>query len=287
MDDLRIGVPGGEINVWHRHAPAGEPTTVLIHGLSGTSRWWSRVIEHLPGDMGVIAVDVRGRGASSDAPPPFGLDDLADDVALALDQIGLSTARVAGYSMGAWIAAVFARRHADRVDRAILVDGGFPIPADPEAKAEEIIEAVAGPSLARVNRTFPDRESFFSYWKAHPALERHWDDGMRPLLGYELIESDGGFRVRISPEALRVNARAITVDPDTRDAGAHVKIPTLLIVVERGTSDQPGGMIPLETAEEAAAGMPNLSMEYLPDLNHYTLVLGKGAAAVATAITSS
>lgn len=287
MEDFRIGVTGGEVNVWRRPAAPGGPTAVLIHGLSGTSRWWSRVIQHLPEGMGLVVLDLRGRGASHDAPPPFDLPNLADDVALVLDQSGVSQAIVAGYSMGAWIAALFAQRHPDRVRRAVLIDGGFPIPRNPEADAAEIIEAVVGPSLVRVGRQFPDREAFFTHWKNHPALEKHWDDGMRPLLGYELVESNGGYTVRINPEALRVNARQITVDPDTNDAGLGVEVRSHLIVVERGTSDQLGGMIPLETAEQAAASMPNLTMEYLPDVNHYTLVLGRGAPAVAATIAAS
>lgn len=286
MEDHPISVAGGEINVWQRPGPPDGSNIVLIHGLSGTSRWWARVIDHLPPNIGLVVLDVRGRGASHEAPPPFSLEDLADDIALALEQLGVSRASIAGYSMGGWIAAVFAQRHADLASRVVLVDGGFGIPSDPGADPDDVIEAVAGPSLARVDRLFPDREAFFAYWKAHPALERHWDDGMKPLLEYELVESGGGFRVRINPEALRVNARAITVDPETKDAGLGVEVPTHLIVVERGTSDQPGGMIPLRTAEDAAASTPNLSMEFLPGVNHYTLILGKGAAAVASAIAS-
>ena len=43
-------------------------------------------------------------------------------------------------------------------------------------------------------------------------------------------------------------------------------------------------MIPRSTAEDAAAANPNLTMEYLEGLNHYTLMLGAGADAVASAV---
>jgi hypothetical protein len=61
-------------------------------------------------------------------------------------------------------------------------------------------------------------------------------------------------------------------------------VPTELIVVERGTLDQPGGMIPLETAQAAAGANPQLKITFVADVNHYTLVLGKGAPVVAAAI---
>jgi pimeloyl-ACP methyl ester carboxylesterase len=65
-----------------------KPTAVLIHGLTGNSRWWTSVIDHLPADLGIIAVDVRGRGGSVDAPPPFDLVTIADDIVDCQDEFG-------------------------------------------------------------------------------------------------------------------------------------------------------------------------------------------------------
>ena len=287
MDDVSIPVDGGSVNVWNRPASEGARTVVLVHGLSGTSRWWTRVIDHLPGDLGIVSLDVRGRGNSHNAPPPFDLVTVADDIARTLDQLRIDQAVVAGYSMGGWVAALFAEGHPERVARALMIDGGFPIPNPPDVEPDDIIQAVVGPSLARLEIDFADEESFFDYWKAHPALANHWDDGMRSALEFELTQADGGHRVRVNPDAIKVNAREITVDPVTRTAGERVTVPAHLIVVERGTADQPGGMIPLRTAETAAKAMPNLTMEYLPGVNHYTVVLGAGAPAVASAIGAS
>lgn len=284
MKDVTVGVPGGSINVWARPAAESAPTAVLIHGLTGTSRWWTKVIESLPPHLGIIALDVRGRGASSEAPPPYQMAELADDIPRCLDHFSIDEAVVAGYSMGGWIAAVFARRHPHRVQRLVLVDGGLAIPSDPSLDPDDVIDTIVGPSLSRLNVIFGDEEAFYDYWKAHPALERHWDDSMRPALRYELRETGGGYSVVANPEAIREAGRQITVDPDTRDAGASVAVPTHLIVVERGTADQEGGMTPLRAAERAAAANPHLSIEYLEGLNHYTLVLGDGAPAVAAAV---
>ncbi|HEU4319078.1 MAG TPA: alpha/beta hydrolase [Acidimicrobiia bacterium] len=286
MQDIRIPVPGGDINVWQRPAKPGQPTAVLVHGLTGTSRWWTRVVDHLPSGMGVAALDVRGRGASSETPPPYDAASIAEDMARTMDRLGLDTAIVVGYSMGGWIVSVFDERYPKRADRLLLVDGGLALPPHPSGDPDQAIEAVVGPSLARLDTTFSSREAFYDYWKAHPALERYWDDSMRDALDFELVESSDGFVVRANSEAIRTSAREITVDPATNEAGTRVTSPSLLIVVERGTADQPGGMMPLATAEAAAAANPNLEMLYLEDLNHYTLVLGEGASRVAAAIAS-
>lgn len=284
MRDARVEIPGGSINVWARPAADGSSTAVLIHGLTGTSRWWAKVVEKLPEGLGVIALDVRGRGASAHAPPPYDMAGLAEDIVRCMEHFSIDSAVVAGYSMGAWIVAVLAERHPERVERLVLIDGGLALPNDPALDPDDIITAVVGPSLARLNLVFDDQEAFFDYWKAHPALERHWDDSMRPALGYELARTRDGYSVVASPEAITEAARQITVDPETRNAAATVGVPSHLIVVERGTADQEGGMIPLATARAAVATNPNMTMEYLVGLNHYTLILGSGAPAVASAV---
>lgn len=284
MEDVTVPVPGGSINVWHRRASGTAGTAVLVHGLSGNSRWWTSVIEHLSDDLGVIALDVRGRAGSVEAPPPFDLTTISDDVARSLDHFDVPRAVVAGYSMGGWVAAIFGATHADRVERIVLIDGGLPLPMDSDTDPESFIDAMVGPSLRRLEIDFDSEESYFELWKSHPALEKHWDDAMRPALGHELAPESGGFAVRSNAEAIEVGAREITVGAEANAAASRLSVATHLIVVERGTTDQPGGMIPLQTAEDAATANPELTMEYLPGLNHYTLVLGSGAAPVAAAI---
>ncbi|HEY6634590.1 MAG TPA: alpha/beta hydrolase [Acidimicrobiia bacterium] len=287
MEDVSIEVPGGAISVWHRPARGEGTTAVLIHGLTGNSRWWTRVIDLLPEELGLIVLDVRGRGASLAAPAPYDMATIADDIVLALDHLGVERAVIVGYSMGAWIAAIFDSRHPQRVERLVLVDGGLPLPGDPGADADEVIETMVGPALARLGRVFASEEDFFDYWRAHPAMQHHWEEAMRPALGFELVAAPEGFVVGINPEAVRESAREITVDPATNGAGAGVTANTHLIVVGRGTADQPGGMVPREVAEAIASDIPHMSIEYLPGINHYTLVLGAGAPKVAAAITAS
>ncbi|HJS72481.1 MAG TPA: alpha/beta hydrolase [Acidimicrobiia bacterium] len=286
MDDVKVDAPGGRFVVWHRPARGTSPTAVLVHGLSGNSRWWSRVIDDLPGDIGVVALDVRGRGLSIDAPPPYDLTTISDDIGRALDRLGLPTAIVAGYSMGGWVAALFGHREPDRVDRLVLVDGGIPLPVERGMEPEEIIDALVGPSLARFEMEFVSRQAFIDYWKSHPAFREHWDDAMEPALAHELVVENGMLRVRANPEAISVGAREITVGAAPNEAAKRLEVPTHLMVAERGTADQLPGMIPLEIAEDAAKANPNITIQYLAGVNHYTVVLGNGCGPVASAIAT-
>jgi hypothetical protein len=59
----------------------------------------------------------------------------------------------------------------------------------------------------------------------------------------------------------------------------------VLLVAPRGLQDNPQPMQPLALAEAWAAAAPEQrGVVLVPDTNHYTIVLGPGAGAVAQAI---
>lgn len=98
-------------------AGEGEPV-VLIHGVGLRLEAWSPQIESLSETHRVIAVDLPGHGVSSPIGPGSGLADFVDWFVVALDDLGLHSANVAGHSMGALIAggcAVIAPEHVQRV----------------------------------------------------------------------------------------------------------------------------------------------------------------------------
>jgi pimeloyl-ACP methyl ester carboxylesterase len=72
----------------------------------------------------VIALDDRGHGASTKFydPADYHTDLMAGDVVTLLDHLGIATADIMGYSMGARIAAFCAVLHPDRV-RSIILGG--------------------------------------------------------------------------------------------------------------------------------------------------------------------
>lgn len=256
---------------------------VLIHGLTGTSRWWVPVISHLPDDRGLIALDARGRGQSWQAPEPHDLAALADDVILSMDHLGIDEAVIAGYSMGAWIAALAAIRHPGRVSRLVLVDGGLATERDPDLDTEEALSRTVGPSLARLDMEFKDRSAYFEWWQRHPSLSGRWRPELERVFAYDLHEVNGSWRVRANRDAIIVAGRGF-VDDEIRNVAREVEVPAQLLVVDHGMLDQPGGFVPLDTARDAAAGNPHIEVSLHRGLNHFTLMLGDGAPAVARAV---
>lgn len=282
--DLAVPVDGGDFNVWYREAKANSPTVVLIHGLIGNSRWWTPVISHLPADLGLIALDVRGRGASWEAPGPYHLKTIADDVVLCLDRLGIESGTVVGYSMGAWVANLIGKHHPDRADRLVLVDGGFPIEFDEGLDAEEILDQIVGPSLQRISMEFDSVNEYFSFFSQHPALAGRWNPTLETFLSYDVHQVDNKWTARANREAIIQAGYDFTLDPDTVSAWREVESSTTLLVVDHDMTDQPGGFIRLEIAQEAAAANRKIQWRLLEGLNHYTLMFGDGASLVAEAI---
>ncbi|MGI9111587.1 MAG: alpha/beta fold hydrolase [Gaiellaceae bacterium] len=91
---------------------------LLLTGL-GYAIWsWQRQIPALSERFRVIAVDNRGTGRSPKPPGPYSIEQMADDAAEALEG---RRARVAGFSMGGYIAQTLALRHPKLVAKLVLV----------------------------------------------------------------------------------------------------------------------------------------------------------------------
>ena len=105
------------------HALGDGPPLVLIHGLAGSTRWWSRNIEPLARHFRVIALDLIGFGESRGG--AFVLAKAADVVCQVLDRLQIPRAHVIGHSMGGTIAFDLALRRPERIDRLVLVDAAI------------------------------------------------------------------------------------------------------------------------------------------------------------------
>jgi pimeloyl-ACP methyl ester carboxylesterase len=111
---------------WVEAGEGGTPL-VLLHGLSGSSRWWQRNIPALCAGRRVLVPDLIGFGHSRAEAPLPGLVQVA---ALLADWLGEQCpggAHLVGHSMGGQLAIHLAARWPGRVRRLVLVDAvGIP-----------------------------------------------------------------------------------------------------------------------------------------------------------------
>ena len=106
-----------------RELGSGEGTPLLlIHGLAGSSlSEWYQVAPMLASGRRVIMIDHRGHGLSARAEVRYEIEDVADEVAAVLDQLGVGVVDVVGYSMGGVIAQSLVARNPGRVRRLVLM----------------------------------------------------------------------------------------------------------------------------------------------------------------------
>jgi pimeloyl-ACP methyl ester carboxylesterase len=102
----------------------GEPI-VLVCGCGQPALAWHVGIVPALTQAGfqVVTFDNRGIAPSSSPPAPYSVDEMVADTLGLLDHLGFGTTRVrvAGHSMGGWIAETLAARHPDRVLAAALM----------------------------------------------------------------------------------------------------------------------------------------------------------------------
>jgi len=98
---------------------------VCCPGWGLTLDTWSYLPRLLPGEVRLIAVDLRGHGGSSPVPPGGNLDLLARDIARLLEALEITDAVLVGHSFGGIVLQAFAVAHpdvmAERVRGLLLV----------------------------------------------------------------------------------------------------------------------------------------------------------------------
>ncbi len=284
-----VAVAGGPLRVarWG----TGPRIVIALHGLTASSMSFRPVARHLDSDTTLVAPDLRGRGRSGRLPGPFGLGRHAEDVVAVLDHLGARRVIAVGESMGAFIAVVLAGHHPTRVDRLVLVDGGLPAPmsAPVGVKPEVLVNATMGPALDRLRRTFPSRDAYFEFWRAHPALTDGWNEDFEAYLDYDIAESSPpALRSSVSEEAVRGDALDLWERPELLpDALAGLRCPVMLLRASRGMFDEPQPGIPEGTVDHWRGVVHQLEDELVDDTNHYTICLGdRGVRRIAAHLTA-
>ena len=116
----------------HSYGDPGAPPLVCVHGVTGHGERFRRLAEERLTGRHVIAVDLRGHGRSG-YEPPWNLETHVADL---LETFGERTAWL-GFSFGGRIVAELAHRHAEVVERLILLDPALQLPPGDALEAAE------------------------------------------------------------------------------------------------------------------------------------------------------
>ncbi|WP_073501065.1 alpha/beta hydrolase [Actinacidiphila paucisporea] len=283
--DVGVEVRGGTLAVRRWPGAPGGGTVLAVHGIASNGLSWTAVAEALDG-VEVIAPDLRGRGHSGDVKGRSSMAAHADDLLAVLDRFGADRAVLAGHSMGGFAGCVAARRDPHRYRALVLVDGGlgFPVPGDMDI--DQVLHAVIGPAMAKLDMEFADRAAYHAFWAAHPAFAELTGEAVRTYLDRDLVGEEPRLRSACRPAAIREDAEDELRNPAVFAAIHELRVPARLLWAERGLRDEPTGLYPPAVIESAA--LTTASLHFVPGVNHYSILLGRrGASVVASHIRAA
>jgi lipase len=280
----RVPVDGGELAVarWGD----GGPVVLAAHGITASHLSWAVVAELIANELTLIAPDLRGRGDSGQLPGPYGMAQHARDLLAVVDHAGASEVVVAGHSMGGFVATTFATMFPERTAGVVLADGGPAIVApQPEGTdIDVVLQAVIGPALDRLRRTFASREEHRAFWRAHPAFAGTGADLERldAYADHDLHGPDGALRSKVSIDAVRADGRDTLINDDIRHAVGQIDAPAVLLLAERGMLNEETPLLSTDAVSALRTRRGPLETIRVPGTNHYTLTMSApGARAIA------
>lgn len=155
----------------------GQPL-VLLHGaFSAIGTSFDALLPALATTRQVIAFELQGHGRTADIDRPLSLEQLADDIAAAIQQLGLKQADIFGYSLGAGVALHVAIRHPEVVRKLVLASvtynmSGFH-PGLMEGMENMTADAMVGsPWHAEYLRIAPHPEAFDALFAKKAQMDR-------------------------------------------------------------------------------------------------------------------
>jgi len=243
----RITVRGIELAYVERGA--GTPL-LLVHGYPLDHSMWNAQIDTLADREGcrVIAPDLRGFGQSEASRGVVTMEDMADDLAALLDELGIDEPIVfCGLSMGGYVAFQFALKYAQRLAGLILCDtravADTPqLAAARRATAEEVLEEGSANLVAAMM----------------PKLFAELSASGSP----QMVESLGRVMLENNPQGTAAAALGMAQRPDVTASLCKIDCPALVIV---GSQDA------ISTAAEMrsiADGIPGAEFVEIPNCGH-------------------
>jgi 3-oxoadipate enol-lactonase len=228
------------------HALEGDetaPVLVFSNSLGTDFRIWDQVVVRLGDGFRLIRYDSRGHGLSESPAGPYAIEDNVADLVALLDHVGVSSAVVAGLSVGGMIAQGLSAARPELVQGLVLCDTAHRIgPLEMwndrmAAIRQDGIEALADPILERwFSKAFRrERPAELAGWRA--MLTR------TPVEGY-------------------LGTCAAIRDGDLSDAARAITVPCLCVV---GSED---GATPPALVRSLADLIPGARFEVVQGVGH-------------------
>ena len=236
-------------------------TALLVHGLTGRADNFRALTEELLEAEGlagwrILAVDLRGRGATGRVGGPVGIPAHSADLVALMDRKGLDRVAFVGHSLGAKIGVYLAADHPDRLSRLVLVDGG--------SYVTDEVDALLSPVVERLERTYPSRKAYVDYLKGLPDFEDRWDENLERYFAGDVRPAD---LETVRDDREKMHSFPISVP------WPRLGCPTLVLLstVSLGGPDE-GFSLPPQDARWMQETIPDCALVEVENTNHYDIL---------------
>jgi proline iminopeptidase len=253
--DLFFDVDGPKVvpeGPWMRE----RPTVVLLHTGPGADH--SLYKEHIGPALAEIAqvvyLDLRGAGRSDlSSPEHWTIDTWVDDLAAFCDALELERPALLGTSIGGVIALSYAARHADRVERLVLVST---VARYVHTRSIAVFDRIAGPEAGEVAARYfadPTEASFAEFLRV-----------CVPLYTRTPTSPDTVARMEMNIALIAHWDRTGARDFDVREETPQIRCPTLVLAGDDDPSTTLAGVD--ELVDALPAGL--VRYEHYADTGH-------------------
>jgi lipase len=270
----------GEVELAICRAGEGPDPVVCLHGITAQHRAFNAAARYLGPSLGLVGVDLRGRGDSDKPESGYSLEAHAADVVRVLDHLGLQSAVLTGHSMGAFVALKTALLFPERVRALVLLDGGWPrVESPPREMTEEekqdasALEEGLARAFKRLDMTFESPEAYLDFW--FPDQNLRMED-LPPDLAdyylYDLGEVENGYNPKASRVAAEEDSPSVSSTSPTAEQMRGVACPVALVRASQGFFPGSEPLISDETRDVMAESLDIRTEILLEGANHYTML---------------
>jgi lipase len=270
----------GEVELAICRAGEGPDPVVCLHGITAQHRAFNAAARYLGPSLGLVGVDLRGRGDSDKPESGYSLEAHAADVVRVLDHLGLQSAVLTGHSMGAFVALKTALLFPERVRALVLLDGGWPrVESPPREMTEEekqdasALEEGLARAFKRLDMTFESPEAYLDFW--FPDQNLRMED-LPPDLAdyylYDLGEVENGYNPKASRVAAEEDSPSVSSTSPTAEEMRGVACPVALVRASQGFFPGSDPLISDETRDVMAESLDIRTEILLEGANHYTML---------------
>jgi pimeloyl-ACP methyl ester carboxylesterase len=234
------------LKIAYRHAGSGDPLVLLHGGFGFDSRSWQPQLDGLAGELGIVAWDAPGCGASDDPPASFRMADYADCLAGFLDATDIARPHIVGISFGGALALALYGRH-PAVPRSLVLAGAYAgwagsLPPDEVQRR-----------LGRISEEITHQP--------HEWLPKYMTGMFGEAAPAALAEQALALASEIHPQASLTMLRAMA-ESDLRDVLPRIQVPTLVLHGDRDARS------PLSVGQDLHERITGSRLVVLPGVGH-------------------